>query len=221
MRFIYLKKDNREYIRNPPIWSPSYLFLKNLSKEIKKISQQIKGTDLKLLDIGCGEKPYFPFFKDIVKEYIGLDVQKGKFVDVVGKAEELPFSPECFDIILCTQVLHHVDNPVATIKEIYRCLKKGGIALVSTHGIWSSDGGKWHFTKAGLQILFKDFTKVSIIPNCFSFGSLFVLINLYLYKLLKIPPYPFYLLNNFLGMIFDTLIKNEIFVVNYTVLATK
>lgn len=42
-------------------------------------------------------------------------------------ANELPFADGEFDIVFCHQVLHHVQDPVAILKEMARVTRKGGI----------------------------------------------------------------------------------------------
>jgi len=46
------------------------------------------------------------------REYFGVDIEAGKFVDLVLPAEKLVeyFGPESFDIVICTEVLEHVQN---------------------------------------------------------------------------------------------------------------
>jgi SAM-dependent methyltransferase len=66
-------------------------------------------------------------------------------VDVVcGDAMELPFASESFDLILSTQVIEHVPDDRALVKEAHRILKKGGKMIISSvlrlsHG--------WYFYK--------------------------------------------------------------------------
>lgn len=207
--------------RNPRIYNGTYLVLKNLSDQIRTTVERIEKSDLKVLDIGCGNKPYYLFFKGKTDEYIGMDIFKSDPVDCIAVGEYLPFKSNCFDTIISTQVLYRVDDPIRFIGEIYRCLKKDGVVLLSTPCMWSTDGGRWYYTKHGLKLLFDKFSKVEIIPNCYSFGSLFLMINLYWIKLIKIPFYPMYLINNILGKFFDRLSKNDMFVVNYLVRGRK
>lgn len=88
----------------------------------------------KLLDVGCGKKPYREIFN--VEQYIGVDWANTPHgladVDIVTDASKLPFDSELFDTVLCTEVLEHVQNPYETIREIARVLKPGGILILST-----------------------------------------------------------------------------------------
>lgn len=52
----------------------------------------------------------------------------------------MPFKDESFDVVLCINVLDHVQIPLFTLKEIRRCLRKGGTLVLwlqtfSTFGV--------------------------------------------------------------------------------------
>jgi SAM-dependent methyltransferase len=59
----------------------------------------------------------------------------------------LPFSAGKFDLITCFSVLHHIPNVSYVTSEIYRCLKKGGIALIREPIISMGD---WRKARKGL-----------------------------------------------------------------------
>ena len=44
--------------------------------------------------------------------------------------ERTPFESWCFDIVLCEQMLEHIDNPAAAMSEIARVLKPGGLLVM-------------------------------------------------------------------------------------------
>lgn len=112
----------------------------------------------KLLDVGCGEKPYKLIYDECCKESIGVDVETCKheqsFVDVFASADCLPFGDESFDTILCTNVLEHVANMEAAFSEIGRVLKKGGYAVISVpflYPVHEAPYDYYRFTNYGLQ----------------------------------------------------------------------
>jgi len=49
---------------------------------------------------------------------------------IQGMGEYLPFKDETFEVVLCINVLDHVQNPSTVLKEIQRCLKKGGTLVL-------------------------------------------------------------------------------------------
>ena len=83
-----------------------------------------------LLDVGGKGKPYASFFSCVANHYV-LDMAPSGSVDVVGDARNMPFSDASMDVILITQVLEHVPEPIAVISEIRRVLKPGGTLLLS------------------------------------------------------------------------------------------
>ncbi len=108
-----------------------YLFQKILS------SFDIK--NFKILDIGSSSGTNLRMLKEMgLSNYVGMDIseQSKHFCEskklgevVIGDAASNPFDHESFDLILMTDVLEHLDNDVAAIKECHRVLKKGGFML--------------------------------------------------------------------------------------------
>ena len=62
-------------------------------------------------------------------EYISADLFRSN-VDQRVDVRDMPFSDDTFDIILCSMVLHYVDDYKRALQEIYRVLKPGGFALL-------------------------------------------------------------------------------------------
>ncbi|MFB0560520.1 MAG: class I SAM-dependent methyltransferase [Candidatus Lokiarchaeia archaeon] len=50
---------------------------------------------------------------------------------MLASGEEMPFKDESFDVILCSDVIEHVERPENLVREISRMLKKGGILYVT------------------------------------------------------------------------------------------
>jgi 2-polyprenyl-3-methyl-5-hydroxy-6-metoxy-1,4-benzoquinol methylase len=72
---------------------------------------------------------------------------------------------ETFDIIICTEVLEHVNNPFFVVNELKRMLKTKGIVAISTPFNFRIHGplpDNWRFTIHGLKQLFKDFEIIEI-----------------------------------------------------------
>ncbi len=117
--------------------NPTYLTRKDLDKHITSLGINLSG---KLLDIGCGNKPYKNKFSSVT-EYIGIEFdteqnRKNKDIDVFYRSGSLPFEDGTFDSALSTQVLEHVDNPPLYIKEAGRILKTGGRLLLTVPFVW-------------------------------------------------------------------------------------
>jgi len=91
--------------------------------------------NVKILDVGCGLKPYRHLF--IAKEYIGIDIQGGghtdeaKIVNAYYDGLHIPYPDKSYDVVICTQVLEHATDPEILLKEITRVLKPQGKIFLS------------------------------------------------------------------------------------------
>jgi len=111
-----------------------------LSNTLKKLP---KG--LRLLDAGAGElaNKFFCGHLDYISQdfcqYEGSGDNRGlqtgswdtKKIDIIGDITNIPEEDESFDVILCTEVLEHLPNPVEALIEFQRLLKKSGILILT------------------------------------------------------------------------------------------
>ena len=78
--------------RDPPASSATWVVRSALARWLREEAERLAraGTRVRILDVGCGPKPYYPFFADVAAEYVGLDVVPTPSADVVGVVEEMP-----------------------------------------------------------------------------------------------------------------------------------
>ncbi len=88
----------------------------------------------RVLDVGSGIKPYLPYFEPYADSYVGVDIGNPA-ADLEGSVEALPVEDGTFDLVLCTQVLEHVEDPAQAVRELHRVTSPGGRVLASTHGV--------------------------------------------------------------------------------------
>lgn len=133
-------------------------FVKRYKKKlIRQLKSDCRG---RLLDIGCGDKPFKPFIEGIVDEYIGLEHPDSpnniSQADIFGSADDLPFSENSFDTVLLIQVLEHVEEPGIVLSEIQRVLKPGGKLIIAVPFIYpehESPRDFYRYTRYGLFYL--------------------------------------------------------------------
>jgi len=168
--------------------NPFYFARHGLADAMRRYSKFLNG---KLLDVGCGTKPYSSIFD--VDDYIGLDIdsdisRKRGIADFFYDGSVFPFADNEFDSILCNQVLEHVFNPDNFLREIYRVMKPGAKMLLTVPFVWdehekpndyarySSFGLKALLESNGLRVLKNEKLGADVT-------LLFQLTNAYLYKI--------------------------------------
>lgn len=140
----------------------------------------------RLLDVGCGQKPYEPLFAPYASAYVGVDPVPNPRAELEGSVEELPVEDAAYDVAICIQVFEHCDDPARAVSELARVTAAGGRVLVSTHGVMAyhpSPADYWRWTHAGLEKLFRDnadWASVRVTPASGTTACLGMIASLYL-----------------------------------------
>ena len=169
--------DRRKPSRGTPGWS----IREPLARWLEAEGRAAAG--LRVLDVGCGVKPYLPLFAT-AREYVGVDIATGH-ADLIGNAEQLPVPDGSFDLVLCIQVLEHVEDPARVIRELHRVTRPGGRILLSTHGTQTfhpTPTDHWRWTHTGLERLFEQsgsWRSVTVTPGAGTGACLGMLIATY------------------------------------------
>jgi SAM-dependent methyltransferase len=127
--------------------------------EAEAAAIEARGDRVRILDVGCGVKPYYPLFASVASTYVGLDVVEIANAELLGSVEDIPAADASFDLVLCTQVLEHCDDPARAVREMRRVTAPGGRVLASTHGVQvyhPSPHDYWRWTHEGLRRLFAE-----------------------------------------------------------------
>lgn len=144
----------------------------------------------KVLDVGCGSKPYQDCFP-LVSAYIGIDVEtsghdhENSKVDIFYDGLNIPFANKSFDSVVCFEVLEHVKNPKAILEEVNRVIKDHGSLLISVPFLFGEHEEPYdfqRFTSFGLLKLLKDanFNVISLEKTTSEFMAIAQLNILYL-----------------------------------------
>jgi SAM-dependent methyltransferase len=171
--------------RFPSISNPCKYTLDRIRVEIILFSKLLPNNS-KILDFGCGEKPYYPFLKDKALEYIGIDIdespEKNNSINTIIKQGELiPYPDGSFDSIICTQVFEHIKDMHLYARELHRILKTGGKMFISVPFSWDYHpypGDYWRIAADGVQALFNDFSDKQIFYDTNTIQTLLQSLNL-------------------------------------------
>ena len=173
------------------VWlNPFYLARKELYREMAHFAPTLHG---RLLDVGCGSKPYQELFY-FASGYVGLEYDTpgnrvAKRADYFYDGNTFPFGEMSYDGVICNQVLEHVFNPDQFLQEIARVLKPAGALLLTVPFVWDEHEQPYDYARYssfGLRSLLErnGFEVVEQRKTNADVRMLFQLVNAYLYKVL-------------------------------------
>jgi SAM-dependent methyltransferase len=161
----------RENLRaEPRIWDPSWLVLRGMAREIRHLlanpALSLRGATV--LDFGCGTRPYEAWFTDAGARYQGADIDRAHEVAIAADGTLGARDASC-DLVASFQVLEHVWDVGAYLRESRRVLKPGGCLLLSTHGHWfyhphPADYRRWTGEGLRREVEAQGFTLVEMRP---------------------------------------------------------
>ncbi|TAL62251.1 MAG: class I SAM-dependent methyltransferase [Bacteroidetes bacterium] len=139
------------------LFNSNYIVSRGTSTGIRKHSGYMKG---KMLDFGCGTKPYRSLFK--VDQHIGVDIVNQAHTNDISRIDKfydgktIPFGDGYFDSLFSSEVLTHIFNIDEVMKELNRVLKKGGHFLLTVPFVWKENekpNDSVRYTEHGIQDL--------------------------------------------------------------------
>jgi SAM-dependent methyltransferase len=180
------------------------LLARDIAAELTTLGSSHSGI---LLDVGCGNAPYSRLLPGWRRIGINIDAIDAT-PDVVGDGMALPFREGCTDAVLCSQVVEHVLDPFALVRELARVLRPGGTLILTGPMFWSlheEPHDYWRFTEHGFRELCRraGLEAVSVHPQ----GGAISLAAIVLNRIFQGPLFaPVRLANNLAALVLDQLI---------------
>ena len=131
-------------------------------------------TNERVLDIGSGGSSYAHYFPNRVM----VDIDPARKPDIVADAADMPFKEGEFTVVLSTEMLEHVLDPIRVVAELHRVLAPGGTLILTTRFVYplhDAPHDYWRYTRPNLERLFSDFAEVTITAETGAFTTLGVL----------------------------------------------
>lgn len=133
--------------------NPSFVWRFGQDRRLNLIRAYAPLEGARILDIGCGLGVYVRKFREFSDDVCGIDIdpkrlrEGARTTPGLGLAvgEHLPFRGGVFDVIVLNEVIEHVHDDAATLREAERVLRPGGRIVIyapnrlypfETHGIY-------------------------------------------------------------------------------------
>jgi SAM-dependent methyltransferase len=106
------------------------------------LSSLLKNNTIRptLLNVGCGLKEQNVYLDDLGFNTYGVDIdvqedsEHFKYHNL-NKMDDLPFEGILFDVVLCQEIIEHIENPWLLYRKIKKILKPNGYLLVTTPNV--------------------------------------------------------------------------------------
>jgi SAM-dependent methyltransferase len=145
-------------------WSDVKIARSNIFKGLESAVKYASG---RLIDVGCGIKPYQSLFDPYVDSYFGVDypqTMKANYdaqtkADIFTDCSKTGLRDCSFNTLLSTQVIEHIYDTRKFIMECNRILTPGGIGIFTIPFVWqchSEPYDFYRFTRYSIQRLFSE-----------------------------------------------------------------
>jgi SAM-dependent methyltransferase len=159
---------------------PSYVWRAGQSRRLDLIRHFAPYAGRRVIDVGCGVGMYVRQMAAEARESVGVEIDWARAREaraagvavVSAAAEDLPFADGTFDVLLSHEVLEHVRDDRAAMREAVRVLAPGGRAVVfvpnrwwpfETHGVYRR--GRYHFGNVPLVNYLPDVWRNRLAPH--------------------------------------------------------
>jgi len=149
----------------------------DLEKKLLSRNSGFINTAPAILDIGCATGAVLAYLKERGWRVTGVEISPGaeygrktRNLDIRSiPLEENNFPPECFDVVLASHLIEHLNNPRAFLSEINRILKNGGYVFITTPNIGGFQsrvfGSRWRSAIFDHLYLFSAWTLIQMLKS--------------------------------------------------------
>jgi ubiquinone/menaquinone biosynthesis C-methylase UbiE len=114
-----------------------------LFREIRSIEKVFKGKILTIVDAGAGDGQLSISLAALKHKVIAIDIAESRLAkfakianelgirQVISELNSISLNDEAVDVVVCSEVLEHLEDPQAVLAEFARITKKGGYLLIS------------------------------------------------------------------------------------------
>jgi len=165
---------------------PSYVWRSGQDRRLALIRRYAPLEGRRILDVGCGIGTYLSKLWEFSHRVYGIDVEEGRLRRgalsgpglALAASEHLPFADRAFDLVLLNEVIEHVQDDAATLREACRVTASGGhIAIYApnrlypfeTHGIYL--GRRYVFGNIPLVNYLPGFLRQHLVPHARAYLS--------------------------------------------------
>tara|TARA_Y100000588_G_scaffold364718_1_gene428681 strand:- start:428 stop:1147 length:720 start_codon:yes stop_codon:yes gene_type:complete len=121
---------SKERKRRHPSHEAISAFVEPVLAEMRTITGMASGkSDLSILDVGCGNG-YYSYYLVRDGHLVCLDFSSYMLSinpcekRVCALSENLPFAADAFDLVFCSNLLHHLENPQVAVDEMARVARR-------------------------------------------------------------------------------------------------
>jgi SAM-dependent methyltransferase len=143
---------------------PLKLIRQGVEGFLREHAAQLRGK--RAVDLGSGESPYVEMARGVDLELLAADIgsEDPRVIPIDPATGRVALNDGDVDAVLSTQVLEHVADVQAYLREAHRILKPGGLLFCSTHGAfilhrhptdfrrWTIDGLRYELELAGFVV---------------------------------------------------------------------
>ncbi len=159
---------------------PSQVWTRGLERRLEIVRRHVALEDKRILDVGCGVGAFVRRLREFSSHVVGFDVDAERVKEggeqvpnlALAVGEHLPYADATFDVVLMHEVLEHVTDDQATLRETRRVLAAGGRVVIfcpnrlypfETHGIFL--GKRYIFGNMPLVNYLPDALRNRLVPH--------------------------------------------------------